>query len=171
MADPVTDVVALLRLALDSLSCNTGDCCPVSPPTCRTAVYLAGEVPWDTCESGCSGDSNGMMWANLLTIAPTAGGSDQGSCADYIWTAEVGIVRCVAGPTNDGSPPSADKVQADAEQQATDADAIFTALRCCDSRPEGLLDVALSSWAPLGPNGNCAGGAWTVRGRLSVCCG
>lgn len=171
MTGPVTAVADLLRSALDLLTDQgaTGNCCPLSPQVCRAAVYLGGEVPYDSCDDGCSGKKNGMLWAKLISITPTQGNTDQGACASYIWTAEIGIVRCVAGLGEDGSPPSPARVEADALQQTADADTIFTTLRCCEARSEELKDVSLVRWDPVGQS-PCAGGTWTVRGALNVCC-
>lgn len=166
-ATPVEYVLDRLRDALDLLA--EGDCA-VSPATCRTAVYFGGEVPWDECGTGCAGGKNGMLWAKLVSITPR-GSNRGGKCAEYAWTAEFGIVRCVAGMGKDGSPPKPAAVEADAYQQARDADAIFNGLVCCPSPDSPLRDVSLTSWSPLGPNGNCAGGAWLAEGALSVCCG
>lgn len=168
MPTPVSEVVAVLRQALDLLAVPTPgvECC-ITPLPCRTAVYLGGEVPWDTCES--CGDTNGMLYAKLVSIDPVTGG-DQGNCQTYNWTAEIGILRCVASLSGSGDIPSAAAVEADSAQQARDADAIFAALSCCDARSEELKQVQLRSWSPLGPDGKCAGGAWLLRGGLSVCC-
>lgn len=165
MTGPLERVTQTLRLALDTLT--SGDCRLAVLP-CRTALYLGGEVPWDVCETG-KGGTNGQLWANLTNLTPVAGGSDSSNCPSYNWTAELGIVRCVSSLNPDGSPPRVSDVEADAALQAQDADAIWSALACCATRPEPLQDVVLSSWAPLN-GGKCAGGAWTVRGRLTLCC-
>lgn len=166
MSGPLERVTEVLSLILTTLT--EGDCALDLLP-CRTALYLGGEVPWDNCETGRG--TNGQLWANLINITPTAGGSDAGACPSYNWSAELGIVRCIASLSDDGSFPAVSAIEADSTRQAQDADAIFNALRCCPTRPEALRDVALSSWVPLGPNGKCAGGAWTARGSLDVCCG
>lgn len=168
MSGPLERVTDTLRLILTTLT--SGDCCLDLKP-CRTALYLGGEVPWDNCEACKSKGTNGQLWANLINITPAAGGSDAGACPEYNWSAEIGIVRCIASLSNGGSVPTPAAIATDALQQAKDADQIYRALRCCPTRPEALHDVVLSSWVPLGPNGKCAGGAWTARGRLDVCCG
>lgn len=175
MSTPLTDVADILRSALTLLTedpeeSDPDPSCPIlEPDVCRVALYLGGEVPYDSCDGGCSGSANGMLWAKIISVTPTQGNTDQGSCASYIWTAEIGVVRCVAGLGNDGQPPTAAQVEADALQQAADADAIFTALRCCPTRPDELRDVSLTRWDPVGQS-PCAGGTWTVRGALNVCC-
>lgn len=173
MSGPLEEVADILRSALALLTEDPEeselDCAPLTPEVCRSALYLGGEVPYDSCDGACGSGKNGMVWAKVVSITPTAGDSDQGKCASYIWTAEIGVVRCVAGLGEDGQPPSAARVESDALQQVADADAIFTALRCCPTRTDALRDVALTRWDPVGQS-PCAGGAWTVRGALNVCC-
>lgn len=170
MTGPLGKVLGLLETTLGVLVDPVVPCCPLDP-VCRTAVYPAGvSVPWDSCGEGGCGDRDGMLWAQLTALDPVQGGSDSGNCPAYMWTATVGIVRCVSVLGEDGQPPTAAQVAADADRQITDADAIWHALRCCPTRPEALADVSLSSWRPLGPLGGCAGGTWTMRGRFDACC-
>lgn len=174
MSTPVGHVLEVLQSALDLLTVvpepPAENLCLIDPLPCRTAIYLGGEVPWDSCNGTGCGDRDGMLWAKMIGINPVSGGSDSSNCPDYTWTAEIGVVRCVASLDDSGNIPTPDQVAADAQQQADDADAIFTALRCCAPADSPLREVALTSWSPLGPTGGCAGGAWTVRGRLSACC-
>lgn len=168
---PVSAVVEILREVLDLLD---GDGpCAIQPPACRVGLYPGLEVAWDNCgEGGCSG-RDGQLWANIVAIDPVSSATGNGSpCDTYTWTAEVGIVRCAAGPTSSGQPPSIERVEQDAWRQGADADAIRAALRCCaEGRSnENLRDVVLPSWRPLGPDGLCVGGVWTLRGILNECC-
>jgi hypothetical protein len=168
VARPLGQVATILKDALDLLTGPSSECC-ISPAPCRTALYLGGEVPWDECGSGCGNGKSGMLWAKLISVDPQ-GPAQGGNCDTWQWTAEFGIVRCIATVSNNGNPPSATAIQVDADQQIADADAIFTALNCCASRPETLQDVTVLRWQPLGPTGACAGGTWTVKGTLNVCC-
>jgi hypothetical protein len=144
--------------------------CAIEPPPCRVSLYPGIEVAWDTCEVNAAGD-NGQLWANLLGT-PTI--TDEGPCQTVQWAGEIGIVRCAAGPRESSSgeyiPPSVEAVTADALRQAQDADAIWRALACCESRSERVRGMVLTSWRPVGPQGGCVGGIWTVRGAFSVCC-
>lgn len=143
--------------------------CPLTPEPCRVAVYPGAEVAWDTCETlGCGSGKDGQLWvaAQPATVLEQGGG-----CRRIIWTAEVGIVRCAAGPRGDGSPPTVEAVEADAAQQSADSMAIMRAITARTAeRPECLDGVELVSWQPLGPSGGCVGGAWTIRGVLDECC-
>lgn len=161
----ITRVLGTLREVLDLLTDEvTG--CPVDPLPCRVAVYPGQEVPWDSCEVNAAGD-NGQLWASLN---PTFSIVNEGSCQTITFQAEIGIVRCVATVTDDGQPPSVSEVEMDAAQQGLDADAIYQALMCCAGRSDDIRSMILSAWRPVGPSGGCAGGIWTVRGVLNVCC-
>lgn len=171
MASPTGFVLDTLREILDLL--DGGSECALVPPACRVAVYPGVDVAWDSCGAGSCSGKDGQLWANLVSLdrVNDANGSAAGSgCRTYIWTAEIGIVRCQAGPTSNGQPPSVDAVENDARQQADDADAVYTALQCCADRSESVRDVELQSWRALSPQGKCGGGVWTVRGALSECC-
>lgn len=154
-------VLDLLRSLLGLLS--SGDCAVVPDP-CRVAVYPGPEVPWETFTVECGGGRDGQLYAALqsVTVQSSAGG-----CRSIVFTAVVGIMRCAATLTDSGDAPSTVRVEADADQQAADADAIMRALTCCPDRPEG---VELVSWTPIGPSGAAAGGEWTVQGVIQECC-
>lgn len=144
--------------------------CPLSPEPCRVAVYPGGEVAWDSCETlGCGSGKNGQLWVAAQPAIVTEQG---GGCRRIQWTAEIGIVRCASGVVrDDGSPPRVADVEADAAQQAADSAAIMRAVTTrWPGKPECLEGVGLVAWQPLGPNGGCVGGSWTIRGVLDECC-
>jgi hypothetical protein len=145
--------------------------CPL-PPFCRVAVYPGMDVPWDSCGTGDCSEADGQLWAALqpLTRMPSSD-AGAGNCQVYRFTAQIGAVRCAAKMGDDGQPPPVEAVQQDAIRQAIDADGIRYAITCCPERPQRLKDagIVLDSWTPLGPN-DCVGGAWTISGRIDVCC-
>lgn len=161
----MTDALQVLDEILILLT-DEASGCTIQPPPCRVALYPGAEVAWDTCEVNSMGD-NGQLWANLM---PTVNIVNEGSCATVTFQAEIGIVRCAATVDDDGDPPSPGEVAADALQQAEDADAIWRALSCCDARSEAVRSMVLTSWRPVGPQGGCVGGIWTVRGVFNECC-
>lgn len=161
----ITDALEALDEVLHLLTEPVSGCV-IEPPPCRVALYPGAEVPWDVCEVNAHGD-NGQLWANLIGTPVI---TNEGPCATVQWAGEIGIVRCAAGLTDDGSPPHVVDVTDDALRQAQDADAIWRALACCESRSERVRSMVLTSWRPVGPQGGCVGGIWTVRGAFSVCC-
>jgi len=181
---PTVSILATLRAILDQLSGadspgspespespgSPGADCQLWPPPCRVVLSPGLDIAWDACgASPCSDERDGQLWANITTMTMTADGA--GTCERVTWTADVGIVRCAATLQDDGSAPTVAAVEYDAWQQATDADIIRYAIRCCPDRPEQVGDLQLVSWTALGPSGGCVGGAWTISGVLEDCCG
>lgn len=145
--------------------------CPL-PPFCRVAVYPGLDVPWDSCGTSPCNDADGQLWGALQGMTRVASSdAGNGGCQVWNWTAQIGAVRCASKMDEDGNPPSVDATQQDAIRQAVDNDGIRYAITCCPERPQRLKDagIVLESWIPLGPN-DCVGGAWTIRGRVDVCC-
>lgn len=166
-------VIELLSDILELLAGNeeSDAPCPL-PPFCRVAVYPGQDVPWDSCGTGDCNEADGQLWAALqpLTRIPSSDAGN-GGCQAFRFTAQIGAVRCAAKMSDDGQPPPVEAVQQDAIRQAIDADGIRYAIMCCPERPQRLKDagIVLDSWTPLGPN-DCVGGAWTISGRIDVCC-
>lgn len=165
----LSDILEVLTTPADESPAG----CPL-PCFCRVAVYPGLEVPLDSCDTGGSCDEcDGQLWGAIQSVTrmeqPGAAGSP---CEAWQWSAQVGAVRCAAKPKDDGSPPSIDAVQDDSVRQAIDADGIWYAIKCCPERSQRLKDagIVLDSWTPLGPDGGCVGGFWTIRGRFDVCC-
>lgn len=140
---------------------------------CRVAVYPGLQVPMDSCSTGgACGECDGQLWGAIQSITRVQqAGAAGGVCDAWMWTAQIGAVRCAAMPSEDGTPPSVDAVQGDAVSQGVDADGIWYALSCCPTRPQRIKDagIVLESWTPLA-EGDCVGGFWTIRGRFDVCC-
>lgn len=170
----VMRVVEILSDILDLLTSDESEGgCPL-PCFCRVAVYPGLEVPWDSCSTGGTcGECDGQLYAAIQSVTRVQG-DGVGACKTYQFTALVGAVRCAAPMSDDDQHPfpSVEAVQNDAIRQAVDADGIRYAIECCPTRPQRLRDagIVLDSWAPLGPQGGCVGGAWTIRGRFDVCC-
>lgn len=166
MSGPATAVLGVLQEVLDLLTDPTSGCV-LSPEPCKIGLVPGSAVAWDTCGEGkCATGKDGQLWANLNTFT-TVG---VGPCQTITWTATIGIVRCVATVKDDGTFPTSAELLADADQQAADADSIKAAIDCCENRSENIRDVTLVAWTALGPTGGCAGGQWTVKGVLDVCC-
>ena len=169
----LTHVIELLSDILELLTDDESEANCALPCFCRVALYPGLEVPWDSCSTGgACAECDGQLYAAIQGVTRVQG-NGVGSCQAYQFTALVGAVRCAAKMTDDDRKPfpSVDAVQQDAIRQARDADGIRYAIECCPTRPQRLKDagIVLDSWAPLGPQ-DCVGGAWTIRGRVDVCC-
>jgi hypothetical protein len=138
------------------------------PKTCFCGILPGQEVAWDYT-GDCSGDGGcGMAWVRLVAAYPSVviGTPDQqpGNCGSMVgMDVEVGILRCVSMPHEDGSPPDPADLQADAALQVADAMALRKAVYCCG--PE--KDLVLGYYTPLGPAGGVVGGFWLVSMQVS----
>lgn len=166
MSSGLAQVLDVLQDALDLLT-DPESGCALDPLPCRASLVPGLDVAWDSYGTRC-GDQDGQLWANLTGV--TASTTERGECKRIIWTANIGVIRCAAGLDDNGAAPSVDQLDADAWRQALDADKIREALTCCDTRPDTLRDVEVVTWLALGPSGYAAGGQWSVRGILDVCC-
>lgn len=173
-------VVGVLELLSDLLEILTHDDSEASDfpgadcvldPFCRVAVYPGPEVPWDSCEVDDCANSDGQLYAAIQGVAPHPSNTGTAGCEAWVWTAQVGAVRCMAKPGDDMQFPTVEQVQADAARQAVDADGIFNAIRCCAPQVQRLRDAAIvvTTWTPV-VDGGCGGGFWTITGRFDVCC-
>lgn len=164
-------VIEVLSDILDVLTTDESEGgCPLEP-YCRVAVYPGLEVPWDTCESDGCADGDGQLWGAVQSVTRVPGSAGSG-CEAWNWTAQIGSVRCAAKPRDNASMPSIEAIQDDAVRQAVDADGILRGIKCCPERSARLRAAAIvvGDWTPLGPDGGCVGGAWTISGRFDVCC-
>lgn len=178
MSGGAAEVLQTLQDILDLLVPDTSPddspsaACAIDPAPCRYGLYPGFQVPWDSCGEGPCGDRNGQLWGVLQSMTPVSQGGLSGDpCTIFNWVGKVGIVRCVTGLDDAGEPPDMDSVTADAWQQALDADAIRSAIKCCPLRSARVRDIVVSGWTALGPQGNCAGGEWELRGVYQLCCG
>jgi hypothetical protein len=133
------------------------------PEPCFCGVLAGDSVAFDYC-SPCEGNACGMAWVRLAAVAPLQSAVGNtiaiGRCSpSLVATFEVGVLRCAPTLTEDGGLPSmADQLDA-AELQASDMAAAGRAAACCFT--DGRL-VIVGAWTPVGPQGGCLGGSWTV---------
>lgn len=135
------------------------------PDTCFCGVIGGAIVPLDycaTCEEKC-----GMAWVRLVSveeaqfgITENATGLGGNPCAAPLQaTIEVGVTRCAPTMDDNGEPPTMADQLAAAEGQTADMMAALYAIRCCY---EPLGDVVVGTWTPIGPDGVCMGGSWSI---------
>lgn len=122
-------------------------------------------VAWDE-------NCDGMLWVRVGEVRPpdtVVMGSqnplDPCRSPYFVLRLELGVIRCAAPMSEDGTPPSAAQITGDGEQAISDMAALLGVLRCWD----GLR--AIESWTPRGPEGGYHGGYWTFTTRMSNCLG
>lgn len=124
----------------------------------RRYVAPGAVVAWDNCCDGQLVVRVARAWpANPFPTKVLA----QVPCS-YPIAVQIGlsIVRCVAVLDDRGRAPSADETHADGHQMVSDMGALLRAIECCLDEDAG--DTVIDQWAPLGPNGGCAGGEWLI---------
>ena len=137
------------------------------PAPCFCGVLPGEAVAYDYC-APCEGDACGMAWVRLVaaaersvvfaatTLAATGNPCDVSLAATF----EIGILRCAPTLKENGDLPTMADHLAAAELQFADMAAARESALCCftDRR-----QIALGAYTPIGPEGGCLGGAWTVN--------
>lgn len=134
---------------------------------CWCGVTLGASATWDGCGE-CADGGCGMGWVRLVGAVPysTFPVEEQEflaatKCGTYTaYAIEVGALRCM--PQNeDGQPLDTGTTLDLAVNQTRDMMALRSAILCCTGwDPE--WPVLLGAWEPLGPDGGCVGGSWTL---------
>jgi len=133
------------------------------PNVCFCGVVGGEQTVLDYAGQDC-GDRCGMAWVRLITMYPSVTLGEPSIEADNCgkllgFDVEVGIVRCVSTPDEDGNPPTAAEVLADAELQVADALTMRRAILCCVTTSK---DIRLGVYTPVGPSGGLGGGMWSA---------
>lgn len=168
-------------MMLDLLDCAENAMNDADTPVGRAHLVPGLNASWaDCCENG------GTLYVRVIETYPTAGQSSSypqrdtspRSCHPFAWTVQlaVGVVRCTPAFGADGeSAPEPMDVTLSALEMTRDRATLETAIRCCfadpDGAPQGMEEgkVILFGWRPLGADGGCAGGEWTLYALLGSC--
>lgn len=137
----------------------------LDPMPARRFVAAGTEVAWDEC-------CEGQLWARVVEMVrpeqaslarPKLGSRPGEPCGD-VFTIRVGIgvIRCAATFDSNGKPPKADTLSTEAFQVYVDQAAISQALQAL-----GKAGLVQDRWEPLGPDGGCVGGEWTIIMNMS----
>ena len=129
-------------------------------PVCWCGFYPGAEVSWDYCGE-CAGGSCGMAYARIMEAFQSSNfPNPEDSAAKCQSPLAVGLVvgalRCMP-MAEDGSLPDPDAVMETSIGVIADMTAMLEAIACCD-----MGEYALGQYTPLGPQGGCVGGEWTL---------
>jgi hypothetical protein len=127
---------------------------------CWCGIVPGAEASWVGCTE-CDSGRCGSAWVRLDGVWPYVSfpNPEVGlTCAATMgYTVEVGVVRCM--PLNDdGSPLDTAESLDVALAGAADMQALLYAISCCF----GDVLHTVDSWVPVGPQGGCVGGYWTL---------
>ena len=144
-------------------------------PVCRAFWHPGANAPWDAC--GETGDgAEGQAWIAVPRVYPSdnfpSETIDAHRCFPRGYAAEltVGVLRCAATIDSAGDAPTSEQVTADALKVSRDRALALDAIVCCligDDADPGIY--RMGAWTPLGPDGGCVGGQWTVTVAVDSC--
>lgn len=143
--------------------------CSLDPAPGRAALYSGAQVAYDDC-------CDGQVWVRLISLEPHTGdprtSRAMGPCGVIAWRASigVGVLRCAAKMADNGDPPPPGVLTAETLQMTRDMSALSEAVTCTIPRTiQGLMKMQVTRWDPLGPEGGCVGGEWTVQALVNTC--
>lgn len=144
----------------------------IGAPVCRSFVAPGASAPWDTC---CECDvGEGQAWVLASRVFPVDPFPNQDVSAqrckprEYAANVTAGVLRCAHTVDDQGVPPDPEVVTADAVKVGRDRTAVLDAIVCHVAGDEpGTFQVG--DWTPLGPQGGCVGGQWTMTVAVSAC--
>ena len=160
----------LARRLLDGLVAELA--ATVAGPVCRVHLSPGAIVTADHC-CECAG-GQGQASVRLAQLYPSdpfpAPLVDLSRCWAMTWAAQYELVvyRCSGVVDDDGEPPSAERVEHDAQVVMSDAAAMVRAIGCCFAGGPCGNGVVPGAWTPISPNGGCMGGAMTVTVDLDA---
>jgi len=151
---PAVDLIGPLLTGL--LDCAAA---ALNPPVGRVLVAPGQLVAYDDC---CAG----MVWTRLISLDSGVASSKMGATnfdpCGLRWNASVGVgaLRCSATMDDRGAVAAPAAMTAEALQVTADEAALCQAVYCCNLLP--LNRTQIQRWDPLGPDGGCVGGEWTL---------
>lgn len=132
------------------------------------SCVVPGSITWDNC---CPGS----LRLTVLRQYPTAQFPDlpfrPTPCDGWQRATEIQavVLRCSPGPNPDGDPPTCERLDAAAQVQAEDYDALWRGTHCCFRNTE--FEYMIRSIDAVGPNGQCVGVSMVVViGLTNWCC-
>lgn len=152
---------------IEPLLASMLDCASASldPSPSRVVMAPGGVVAWDDC-------CDGQVWTRLVSLSPVYPASGQGQkCGPLLWLATIGIgvLRCAAVLDDQGVAPLPMKLNADTFQMTQDAADLSRSIQCDMASLPGQQRLSMGNWMPLGPEGGCVGGEWTVTLLVNNC--
>lgn len=138
-------------------------------PVCRSNVQLGTDAVLDVCCAGCKCEpgetpSEGQAWVRVDSITPSYSLgvpiSAPTKCPPHPLTVrvELGLARCAHTMDDQGNPPCAADVTADAMKLSRDAHLLRQAVDCCFSEGLDCDTYYAGDWTPLPVSGGCMGG-------------
>lgn len=127
----------------------------------QRSCVVPGMVIWDECSCGTLAVNWRLVGRSDVFPSPSPDSSESNCRSRYV-VVQVGVtmLRCAAGPDENGNMPTCDALSDDAFTMTADMVAIRSALACCLRslyEAGNLADYALGNTLALGPEGGCDG--------------
>jgi hypothetical protein len=148
---------------------------PLGQPQ-RFCAMVPGEIAWDLCECGQLALSVTQVYPADNFGTPAAGARTT-ACGPKLTMISVNLtlVRCVPIPTDNGKPPTCDKLLTAAMNLEADRYLTRQAVSCCLKTLRDtyeIIDFSVDAATTVGPQGECAGFDMPFSfGLSSACCG
>lgn len=145
------------------------------PPLSRYCALVPGEIAWDNCDCGQLAQSVGDVYPSN-NFPTSAADQRRTPCGPnlIIIPVTLSLTRCVPVSTNDGRPPSCDKLLAAAITLEVDRWVVRQAITCYlrDLRDTYVIaDFSVGVARTVGPQGACVGVELSyLVGVGSSCC-
>lgn len=173
---PIMDDPIAYPLAKALSDCFCAELAVTSAPVGCCCLYPGQEIAWDSCDPG-------MAWVRVAQVYPVGSrfpvqdtGLEVGPCGTtggWAVVLELGALRCMPQPGNDGSLPPCGAVSDTARLVLADAHAMRRAVECCDWRSaaggDPAAELVFGAWQPLGPQGACTGGMMQITVQTFGC--
>lgn len=127
-------------------------------------VWPGQLVSYDHCGDG---ECGGQTWVRAASVFPASNfpnpDTDVNRWGTMAVLVEVGTVRCAPQPEHADEFPTAEQYLDCAREALADMAAMRRAI--CNYLTSIDRDFILGSYTPVGPDGGCVGGIWTVTVR------
>lgn len=142
----------------------------LSPQPSRIVVAAGAEVAWDEC-------CEGMVWTRLQFLQPgeavnerqKLGSRPAAPCGPYMDAGiGIGALRCASTLGPHGESPAADQLTAEGLQCMADQASLNQMIQSEFISLPYVRRLTLARWDPLGPEGGCVGGEWSIIVSVSA---
>ena len=162
----VTGAATAVREELINVGCgDVNRFCPIVP----------GELAWDECDCGLFAQTITQSFPSNNFPTP-ASDSRQDTCGPKFFVINVNayIIRCVPGPSDNGTSPSCVVLEDAAIQLECDRQALRSGITCYlrDLRNSyRIFDYSVGATTVVGPQGGCAGVEISYQFAVTgICC-
>lgn len=140
----------------------------------RVCLSVPGAIAWDGCDCGQLALTVNRIYGSRTFPTEAQETGDEQTCGLPLAVADVtvSILRCVAGPDDQGNPPTCAQLFADAQKWHADTYAVRHAAACCLRdmvENKTIVEWRMGATIAAGPEGLCAGSTTQLLVGLDAC--